>query len=144
MYALERDKVAREITRVLKPGGRFAAAVWAGPQDCDIVLFQATAGSFAPAPPVKGVGPGALSDPFEFLAQLKEAGIDASVQSEITEFEFPDFELAWDVLAGVTTADLDSGTVAEAKAAVRDAMWTDPAQPRRFSNLTKFISGTKI
>ena len=35
MYAIEREAAAREITRVLRPGGRFVAAVWAGPERCD-------------------------------------------------------------------------------------------------------------
>jgi ubiquinone/menaquinone biosynthesis C-methylase UbiE len=37
MYAIDRAAAAREIARVLRPGGRFVAAVWAGPEQCDIV-----------------------------------------------------------------------------------------------------------
>jgi len=73
MYVVDRAAAAREIARVLRLGGRFVASVWAGPEHCDIVLFQQTAGRFAPTPPVPGVGPGALSDPTPFLAQLAEA-----------------------------------------------------------------------
>jgi SAM-dependent methyltransferase len=72
MYATDRASAAREIARVLRPGGRFVAAVWAGPEQCDIVLFQQTAGRFAPPPPVPGVGPGALADPTPFLQQLAQ------------------------------------------------------------------------
>ena len=50
MYAIDRAAAAREMARVLRPGGRFVAAVWAGPEQCDIVLFQQTAGRFAPHP----------------------------------------------------------------------------------------------
>ena len=60
MYVIDRAAAAREIARVLRPWGRFVAAVWGGPEEADIVLFQQTAGSFAPAPPLPGVGPGAL------------------------------------------------------------------------------------
>src|SRR5215213_4240152 len=74
------------IARVLRPGGRLVAAVWAGPEQCDIVRFQQIAGSFAPPPPVPGVGPGALADPSPFLAQLEAAGIDARVETEILGF----------------------------------------------------------
>ena len=45
-----------------------AAAVWAEPEACDIVLLQQTAGRFGGPPPVPGVGPGALADPTPFLA----------------------------------------------------------------------------
>src|SRR5262249_14285047 len=74
MYVIDREAAAREIGRVLRPGGRFVAAVWAGPEQCDIVRFQQTAGRFAPPPPVPGGGPGALADPAPFLAQLGGAG----------------------------------------------------------------------
>src|SRR5690349_24638381 len=81
MYAVDRAAAAREIARVLRPGGRLVAAVWSGPEQCDIVLFQQTAGRFAPPPPVSGVGPGALADPTSFLQQLAEAGITAHVET---------------------------------------------------------------
>ena len=70
MYAIDREAAAREMARVLRPNGRLLAAVWAGPEDCDIVWFQQTAGSFAGPSPAPGVGPGALADPRLFLQQL--------------------------------------------------------------------------
>ena len=75
MYVIDREAAAHEIARVLRPGGRLVGAVWAGPERADIVLLQQTAGSFAPEPPVPGVGPGALGEPASFLAQLGEAGL---------------------------------------------------------------------
>ena len=143
MYVIDRAAAAREIARVLRAGGRFVAAVWAGPEDADIVRLQQTAGSFAPTPPVKGVGPGALADPKPFLDQLTEAGLDARVDTETTEFEFDSFDSAWDVLAGVTTAELDPVVRDRAKAVVRELIWTDGDGPRRFSNLTRFFVATK-
>jgi SAM-dependent methyltransferase len=143
MYAIDRVAAAREIARVLRPGGRLVAAVWGSPNDADIVRFQQTAGSFAPKPPVPGVGPGALADPAEFLAQLEQAGMSASVEAEKTSFAFADFSAAWDVLAGVTTAQLSSDRQEEAKAAVRAQMWPTGDGPRRFSNLTQFIVGAR-
>src|SRR5438094_986327 len=93
------DVYVREIdprlARVLRPGGRFVAAVWAGPEEADIVLLQQTAGRFAPAPPVPDVGPGALADPAPFLIQLAAAGIDAGVERETLGFDFDGFAPAW-------------------------------------------------
>lgn len=143
MYAIDRAAATRECARVLRSGGRLVAAVWAGPEDADIVRFQQTAGAFAPPPPVDGVGPGALADPAPFLAQLEQAGIAAVVDTEVVEFEFAAFEQAWDVLAGVTTANLDDERRAQAKQAVQDAMWPDPRSPRVFKNRTHFIVGTR-
>ena len=143
MYVVDRAAAARECARVLRPGGRFVAAVWARPEECDIVLFQQTAGRFAPPPPVPGVGPGALADPAPFVNQLEEAGIDASVETDALGFDFDDFSSAWEVLAGVTTAALEPEQREEAKAAVQAAMWPGGVGPRHFRNVTQFIVGRR-
>ena len=88
MYVIDRDAAAREIARVLRPGGCFVAAVWGGPEAADIVLFQQLAGSFAPRPPVPGVGPGALADPSEFVQQLERAGMQARVEISDDRIQF--------------------------------------------------------
>lgn len=143
MYVIDRAAAAHEIARVLRPGGRLIAAVWAGPERCDIVRFQQTAGSFAPTPPVPGVGPGALGDPAPFLAQLAHAGITAWVETETLGFDFEDFASAWDALARVTAAELSPERQAEAKAAVRSLMWPGGDGRRHFTNLTQFIVGER-
>jgi len=144
MYVIDRAAAAREIVRVFRPGGRLVAAVWAGPEQCDIVRFQQTAGRFAPTPPVPGVGPGALADPTSFLAQLADAGIEARVETETLGFDFGDFASAWDVLAGVTTAQLPPERQQEAKAAVLATMWPRGDGPRHFRNVTQFIVGRRV
>jgi SAM-dependent methyltransferase len=144
MYAIDRQAAARECARVLRPGGRFVAAVWAGSDAADIVRFQQTAGAFAPPPPVPGVGPGALADPAVFLAQLRDAGIEAEVTTETTTFTFDTFEHAWEVLAGVTTANLDAVRRDEARLAVQVAMWANPKAPHRFENATQFLVGERV
>jgi SAM-dependent methyltransferase len=141
MYVIDREAAAREIARVLRPDGRLVAAVWAGPEECDIVRFQQMAGSFAGPPPVTGVGPGALADPHMFLQQLAAAGIGAHVEREVLGFEIDSFALAWDALARVTTADLAAELQANAKEAVRAAMYSHGDGPRYFRNVTQFIVG---
>ncbi len=143
MYVIDRAAAAREIARVLRPGGRFIGAVWAGPEEADIVLFQQTAGSFAPRPPVQGVGPGALGDPTPFLSQLASVGLAARCEKELTEFQFATFHEAWDALAGVTTAALGPEARENAKSAVRERMWPAADEPRMFRNMTNFIVGEK-
>jgi SAM-dependent methyltransferase len=143
MYVIDRGAAAREIARVLRPGGQLVGAVWAGPEQADIVLLQQTAGSFAPEPPVPGVGPGALGDPASFLAQLADAGLKAHVETETIEFAFDDFASAWDVLAGVTASQLEPERAEAAKTAVRKAMWPHGDGPRRFRNETQFIIGRR-
>jgi SAM-dependent methyltransferase len=141
MYVIDRDAAARQIARVLRPGGRFVAAVWAGPEHCDIVLFQQTAARFADPPPVPGVGPGALADPSGFLRQLEGAGIEARMERQTLGFDFPDFASAWDTLAGVTTAQLPPERQREAKDAIMTAMYPNGDGARHFRNVTQFIVG---
>jgi len=147
MYVIDRASAAKEIARVMKPGGRFIAAVWGPPEQCDIVLFQQTAGRYADTPPVPDVGPGSLSDPGLFIQQLAEAGIQTQVQTESLVFEFNDFAMAWDVLAGVTTSQLQPTRRQEAMDAVKAVMWPEGKGSRYFNNQTHFILGhreTKI
>ena len=141
MYVIDRTAAAREIARLLRPGGRFVAAVWAGPADCDIVRFQQMAGSFAPPSPVPGVGPGALAETRPFLKQLADVAVEARVETEVLGFDVDDFASAWDILAGVTTAALAPERREAAKAAVRGAMWPSGDGPRHFRNTTLFIVG---
>ncbi len=143
MYVIDREAATRQIGRVLKPRGRFVAAVWAGSEQCDIVLFQQTAGRFAGPPPVPGVGPGALADPSGFIELLGAAGIRARVEIQTFGFDFPDFSSAWDVLAGVTTAQLSPERQREAKDAVLAALYPHGDGPRRFRNVTQFIVGER-
>lgn len=143
MFVIDRAAAAREIARVLRPGGRFVAAVWSGAADCDLVRFQEAAGRFAPAPPVAAVGPGALADTGPFVAQLADAGITAVVEREVIEFDFENFEEAWEIFAGVTATAMTPETRDEAKATVRRLMWAGGDGPRRFRNATLFVVGTR-
>src|SRR4051794_22266986 len=118
MYAIDRLAAAEEIARVLRPGGRLVAAVWGGPDQCDLVRFQQIAGSFAPTPPASGVGPGALGDPMPFMMQLEAVGVRVWVEIEELGFDVDSFDSAWDVFAGVTAAQLAPERQQEAKEAV--------------------------
>ena len=141
MYVVDRAATAKEIARVLRPGGRLVGSVWTGPDQCDLVRFQQIAGRFAAAPPVPGVGPGALADPAPFLQQLADSGIDAHAETEILGFDIDSFAMTWDVFAAVTTASLSPERQQEAREAVFSEMWPDGEGPRHFRNGTQFIIG---
>lgn len=143
MFVSDKKKAATEIARVLRQGGRFVASVWGGGDECDIVKFQSIAGSFSPDPPDPGSGPGSLSDLSSFNDHLSEAGLRVSVEERVVGFGFPDLETAWNVLAGVTTANLSIELRERAIEAVQAQMWPEPERPREFNNLTRFIIGEK-
>jgi len=143
MFAIDRLAAAREIARVLRPDGRFVAAIWGGPDQCDLVRFQQIAGSFAPAPPATGVGPGALGDPMPFMTQLEAAGVRVWVEIEELGFDFDSFESAWDVFAGVTAAQLAPERQQEAKDAVLAAFYPEGDGPRHFRNVALFVIGER-
>ena len=77
----------------------------------------------------------------EFLSQLSEAGIRAQVERQQLGFDFDDFDIPWEVLAGVTTAQLAPNIQAEAKKAIRDLLWKGKETPRNFKNGTQLIIG---
>jgi SAM-dependent methyltransferase len=80
---------AREIRRVLKPGGRAALAVW-GPRERNpwlAVVFDAAAAALgAPVPPPGIPGPFSLDDAERLAAILRDAGL---VDVEVAEVAVP-------------------------------------------------------
>ncbi len=143
MFVLDRAEAAHEIARVLRPGGRLVAAVWAGPDQCDLTRFQLAAASVAPPPPVPGVGPAALADPSPFIAQLAQTGISATYESEAMEFSFDSLDHAWDVVAGPSIALLPPERQQLAKDVVRAALWPHGDGPRVFRNKVHYIVGRR-
>ena len=143
MFVSDKAAAASEIARVLCSEGRFVASVWGPPEQCDIVRFQRLIGSFAPEPPVKGVGPGALADPALFLELLKRNGIAARVQPEVITWGHPNLQHAWDTFTNVTALRMSAEQQEAARAAIVKAMWPEPNAPRTFHNLVQYIVGFK-
>lgn len=143
MFVSDKAAAAAEIARVLRSEGRFAASVWGPPEQCDIVKFQRLLGAFAPEPPVKGVGPGALADPARFLESLKRNGIAARVQQEVITWGHPNLQHCWETFTHVTALRMSPEQQEAARAAVIKEMWPEPDAPRTFHNLVQYIVGFK-
>ena len=132
MFAVEPDRAAGEIHRVLRPGGRAAIAVW-GPQNANpwlgLVFEGVTAITGFPVPPPGIPGPFALGDTTRVRELLVGAGfVDVSIHEIPTPLRSASFEAWWErtkAIAGPLTAmllRLDERTRNDLEAHMRQAL----------------------
>jgi SAM-dependent methyltransferase len=127
-------RAAREIRRVVRPGGRVALAVW-GPRERNPwlgVVFDAVSAQIgAPVPPPGVPGPFSLDDPHKLAGLLSDAGFaDVAVSELSTPLRAGSFEEWWtrtSALAGPLAKML--AMLSEAAAQALQARLREAARP---------------
>ena len=115
MFALDPACAAAESARVLRPGGRFVAAVW-GPREANpwlgVVLDAAAAQLGRPVPPPGTPGPFSLSDTAGLADVLAAGGfVDVAIEARPVPLLAASFDEWWtrtSALAGPLAAVLPS------------------------------------
>ena len=149
MFATDPEQAVAEIRRVLRPGGRFAIAVW-GPRERNPwlgIVFDAAAEQLGrPVPPPSIPGPFSLSDA-DRLSELLGAEVEeVSVPLRATTFE--EWWTRTTALAGPLSAIL-AGLPAPAQAALETrvraaaAAYATPSHGLDFPGVSLIAAGTR-
>jgi enediyne biosynthesis protein CalE5 len=155
MFTLAPERAVAEITRVLRPGGRLAVAVW-GPREhnpwLDTVMDGLAVTLGRPVPPPGIPGPFSLDDAGRLRALFHRPELDAvAVEALAVPLEAPSFEDWWQrttALAGPMStlfAALPPEAAHALRAGVREAAdaYRTPDGDLRFPGVTLLASGTR-
>lgn len=150
-YAADMATVMRELTRVVRPGGRVVVTAWGPPARCEtLTATLATLGPLMPPPPPNAPpgGPGALSAPGALAGVLAAAGLRVVAEGEVAcPFVFPDAEVSWrgNASTGVIQRVIAHSGEAAVRAAVveADQAHTHPDGTVRYQNVFIWAAGER-
>jgi SAM-dependent methyltransferase len=150
-YAADMAAAMRELSRVVRPGGRVVVTAWGPLERCELLtaLISAVGPLMPPPPPGSPPGhPGALSEPGALAAVLERAGLRVVEESEVAcPFVFPSAEASWRANASAGPNQLAiaySGEAAvRAAFAEADRAHTRPDGSIRYENVFLWVVGER-
>jgi SAM-dependent methyltransferase len=150
-YAADMAAAARELARVVRPGGRVVVTAWGPPDRCEFLSAALSAvGRLMPPPPPgqAPAHPGALSEPGDLAAVLERAGLGVVDGGEVAcPFVFPNAEISWRANASAGPNQLaiaHSGEAAvRAVFAAADRAHTRPDGTIRYENVFLWAAGVR-
>jgi len=105
MFFPDMQLAANEVYRVLKPGGRFATAVWAGPEQNNwvtTIMSVIQKHVILPAPPPGAPGMFRCAKPDVIAGLLKQVGFNDITSIEITgQVDYGSFDRYWQMMMEV-------------------------------------------
>ncbi len=98
-FAQDMDRAARELARVVRPGGRIVVSGRGSPEACDMAAFGASLRPLLPEN-VNAPMPGRLSTTDEIVALLESVGLRVTARGTTRcDFQYPDRATCWRGLA---------------------------------------------